>query len=290
MSVQPTVSAHHLHDELLIARLAGDDVTAAERAAAVGLVETCAECAALASDLRAIISDMATLPAPPRPRDFRLTPADAARVRPRGMLARIPLLRSRATAPRYGFAGALGAAMATLGLAGILVSGATTLLPQAGSTVLFGAGGAGGGAAAQSQAGAPSYAMPAPSLGVELTSPPRVVTAPASSPASGAVASPAASASAFAPSPQPNAAATAAPAASASAAGGGTSRDASASAPASPVAMASNPEEVTAGPALAAPPQPPAQPLPIVPIASLGLVIVGLALLLYSRLAGGRSV
>ena len=72
------------HDETLIARLAVDDLAdrRARRPARPRLVADCPACAELLADLRAIAAATAALPAPRRTRDFRLTEADAARLRP----------------------------------------------------------------------------------------------------------------------------------------------------------------------------------------------------------------
>ncbi len=113
--------SHPAHDSYLIAQLAADDLTGPDREFAERLVAACPRCADLLADLRAIASATADLPAPVRPRDFRLTPADAARLRSRwrrwlGGLAE----------PRFSFAQPLGAALATIGLAGLLL----TVLPS----------------------------------------------------------------------------------------------------------------------------------------------------------------
>ena len=64
---------------LLIAALLDDDSTA-RRGAGRALVACCPACAALHDDLLALSSATRALPIPPRPRDFRLTAADAARL------------------------------------------------------------------------------------------------------------------------------------------------------------------------------------------------------------------
>src|ERR1035437_8221789 len=75
-------TAHASHDESLVVRLFGYDVDPAERSRALDLVAGCEECAALYADLGSIATATSALPAPARPRDFTLTPADAARLRP----------------------------------------------------------------------------------------------------------------------------------------------------------------------------------------------------------------
>jgi hypothetical protein len=66
------------------------------------------------------------VPAPVRPRDFRLTPEQAAAIRPPSGLRR--LLAPLAGA-RFAFAGPAGAGLAALGLAGILLSGGLNVQP-----------------------------------------------------------------------------------------------------------------------------------------------------------------
>ena len=85
---------HPDHDETLIARLAVDDLASddRDRLRATTQVAECPACAELLADLRTIATAVAALPEPRRTRDFRLTEADAARLRPtgwRGALARL---------------------------------------------------------------------------------------------------------------------------------------------------------------------------------------------------------
>lgn len=80
--------AHAGHDELLIARFASDDVTDTEAARARGLTRDCSNCAALFADIAAISTAVRTdLPAPIRPRDFRLSPEQARSLRGRPSFA-----------------------------------------------------------------------------------------------------------------------------------------------------------------------------------------------------------
>ena len=58
-----------------------DDSYPAEQPEARQLVETCNDCAALATDVRLIAASMQRLPQPRRPRDFRLTAEQAQRAR-----------------------------------------------------------------------------------------------------------------------------------------------------------------------------------------------------------------
>ena len=93
----------------------------------------CPACAELLADLRAIATATAALPAPRRTRDFRLTDADAARLRPAGWRG----LVARFGSPSFAFTRPLAAGLATLGIAGLLFAtiplgfgGATSLAPE----------------------------------------------------------------------------------------------------------------------------------------------------------------
>jgi hypothetical protein len=79
---------HDAHDERLIASLLDRDTSNPERSAAQARVASCPECAALHADLVALSRATTELPPVARSRDFRLTPADAARLR--GAAAREP--------------------------------------------------------------------------------------------------------------------------------------------------------------------------------------------------------
>jgi hypothetical protein len=106
------------HDETLVARLAANDLAARELEAARAQVAECPACAQLLVDLRSISSATSALPAPRRTRDFRLTEADAARLRPagwRGLLARLG-------SPGFAFARPLAGGLAALGIAGLILA------------------------------------------------------------------------------------------------------------------------------------------------------------------------
>jgi len=118
------------HDETLVARLAADDVSGAEAASAAHLVADCPACAELHADLRSIIAATATLPAPRRTRDFRLTEADAARLQRTGWRR----LLGRFGDPRLAFTRPLATGLVTLGIAGLLLSAAPSFLPFLGSS------------------------------------------------------------------------------------------------------------------------------------------------------------
>ncbi len=115
--VRPT--SHEHHDPMLVAALAAGDLAGTDRDQAITLTRTCADCADLHADLLALASATAAAPAPvaTRPRDFRLTPADAARLHPSrwrrlaAAIAKSPTLLSRP----------MGVGLATLGLVGLLI-------------------------------------------------------------------------------------------------------------------------------------------------------------------------
>jgi len=71
---------HARHDRWLVVRAAShdDDLTPAEAALARALLDGCDDCASLAADITTISRATAVSLAPSRPRDFRLTPAQAA--------------------------------------------------------------------------------------------------------------------------------------------------------------------------------------------------------------------
>jgi hypothetical protein len=128
--------SHRLHDRLLVARAVGDDLDRLDRAAADALLEACADCRVLAAELRTLRSTAASLPAARRPRDFRLTEAQAERLRG-GTLRR---LLAPLGGPVFGFLQPLAGAVIAIGL-GLLVvtslptlggSGAAQFAPQAG--------------------------------------------------------------------------------------------------------------------------------------------------------------
>lgn len=121
---------HPDHDLVLIAAHAAGDTTDADRSHAQALLDTCESCAELHQDLIAIATATRSLPnLATAPRDFRLAPEQAARLR-RGNWLRTVL------APFSGAASAarpVATAFTSLGIAGLLVA---MLLPGAlGSTV-----------------------------------------------------------------------------------------------------------------------------------------------------------
>lgn len=129
------VARHALHDEELIAALVDDGLEDAEAGRARALVERCSACHDLHRDLVAIntairASGTAAALAAVRaaPRDFRLTPAIAAALRPSAQGARF--LDRLADAVRS-FGRPMGASLATLGVVGLLVGTVTFGVPGA---------------------------------------------------------------------------------------------------------------------------------------------------------------
>jgi hypothetical protein len=115
---EAAAASHDQHDLLLVAALAAGDLTGAERDQAISLTTTCGECAALHTDLVAIARATATLPPPiaSAGRDFRLSPAQAASLRRTGWRRFLPASGANPlTRP-------LGVALATFGIAGLLIS------------------------------------------------------------------------------------------------------------------------------------------------------------------------
>lgn len=106
------------HDETLIAGLAAGDLADAEAATARALVTSCPACAELHADLLSIMAATTALPAPSRTRDFRLTEADAARLRPRGWRRFVGQLAD----PRLAFTRPLAGSLIALGVAGLVLA------------------------------------------------------------------------------------------------------------------------------------------------------------------------
>jgi anti-sigma factor RsiW len=118
MAVNRIPTDHAAHDELRIAAYAAGDLEGAELAIATESIASCPACARLADDLALIRSATSRLPQPGRTRDFRLTEADAARLRPPGWRRFVASLAG----PRFALTQPLAAGLATLGLAGILLA------------------------------------------------------------------------------------------------------------------------------------------------------------------------
>lgn len=135
-----TTPLHTDHDLILVAALAAGDLEDAELDAARALVASCPDCAELRDDLAGIAAATRILPVPARVRDFRLSDEQAERLRPKGWRRFVAGFGS----PRLAFARPLGMALATVGLAGLLLTavapGQLANLAPVGSAIDAGAG------------------------------------------------------------------------------------------------------------------------------------------------------
>ncbi len=113
-----TTTLHTDHDLTLVAALSADDLTGPELDDARSLVAACPACGEVYVDLVAIASATRALPSPVRPRDFRLTEEQAVRLRPGGWRRIV----AGFGAPRLAFARPLGVGLATVGLAGLMLT------------------------------------------------------------------------------------------------------------------------------------------------------------------------
>ena len=122
MPNQPDVrsTSHDRHDPLVVAALAAGDLAGTDRDHATDLIKSCPDCATLHDDLVAIARATASVPPPiaVRPRDYRLSPKDAARLRPAGWRRFAGVLAG----PRLAFTKPLGIGLTTIGLAGLLLA------------------------------------------------------------------------------------------------------------------------------------------------------------------------
>src|SRR4051794_33948902 len=141
-------ASHDRHDRLVVAALAAGDLTGTELDQARALIASCPECAALHGDLIAIARATATLPPPilSAGRDFRLSPAQAESLALRGWRRFLPA--GRTSSP---FTRPLGVALATLGIAGLLIG--TVPLGFPGSVPATNTGTSAAGDAAQPESG-----------------------------------------------------------------------------------------------------------------------------------------
>jgi hypothetical protein len=111
-------SAHYAHDTLRIAAYTLGDLSANESAAAHRQIRDCRECAALHSDLTSLSTALTSLSkTATAPRDFRISPEQAARLRGGPWWRRI----ARSIAAPRGFGRPLATAFTTLGLVGLLI-------------------------------------------------------------------------------------------------------------------------------------------------------------------------
>lgn len=120
-SRKPRIPTEHArHDRLIVTRYAGDDSYPTEVDEARELVQTCPECARLAEDIRLLMAATSEMPAPRRPRDFRLTPEQAESLRGsflERLLRPLGAPRLAVLRPVAGVAMSLGLALAVAGAA-----------------------------------------------------------------------------------------------------------------------------------------------------------------------------
>ena len=194
----PPVSEMHVqHDSLLVASLAAGDLAGTERDRANAQISACPDCAALHADLILIARATAALPPAVAPRDFTLTTDQAARLRPTGLRRLVAAIAgSRPLMSRQ-----LGMGLATIGLAGLLVSAVPSMLLGGLSAAAPAqpAAAPAGGASAGSAETATDASGPVSITGDEGSSPPKALGPVVSA------ASPAASAAVARPIPNPSA-------------------------------------------------------------------------------------
>jgi hypothetical protein len=159
---------HEQHDPLLVVSLASGDLATDDRvrADAQSLVENCADCARLHDDVLALARATKALPPAIRPRDFQISPQQAARLRPAGWRRFVAGLAG----PGSPFSRQLGVGLATLGIAGLLIGA----LPS----VQLGLGGSAAASAAPSAPAAGAPAFESSSQGAALLPAPQASAAP----------------------------------------------------------------------------------------------------------------
>jgi hypothetical protein len=178
------------HAALIVALDAGD-LAGDERDLAAALAGSCSGCASLLADLALLRAATALLPAPPRSRDFRLTDADAERLRPSPWRRLVAWMGAPRSTVRP-----LAGGLAALGIAGLLLTTTPGLfgasagsLTTADSAATVPADNQAAGAASEPSAAASAAA-------ITLTGPataPSVAAAPSAAASPAPVASPAAS-------------------------------------------------------------------------------------------------
>jgi hypothetical protein len=114
----------------LIAALDAGDLAGIERDRAATLVGSCTGCASLLADLAVLRAATAALPVVPRTRDYRLTDADVARLRPPAWGRLVGWLGAPRSKVRP-----LAGGLAALGIAGLLLSTTPGLFGQAAMTL-----------------------------------------------------------------------------------------------------------------------------------------------------------
>lgn len=126
-------SDHRRHDRLLVARFAVGDAEFGQEREAKDLVRRCSECAALAADIGLISKGVAQMPAPRRPRDFRLSPEQADGLRGSAFGRFLRSLTGSGWAvvrPVAGVALSIGLVMSVVGFLPIMGGGGPAAAPE----------------------------------------------------------------------------------------------------------------------------------------------------------------
>jgi hypothetical protein len=163
--------AHATHDLSIVAELAARPTDIDERTAmhARAQVAECDACADVLADLLAVRTTLPATSTPARPRDFRLTDTEAARLHRTGWRRALGFFGS----PRDGFSRPLAIGLTTLGLAGLLFA----VVPSMSLTV--GLGGAASSKTLSAVGGPIQQAAPAPSAAAASAAGPAVPAASA---------------------------------------------------------------------------------------------------------------
>lgn len=165
-----TTTDHATHELERLSAAVDGTLPAADRPSVTAQLAACDACADLHADLLAIVAANRAMPTPQRPRDYQLTAADAARLRRggiRGWLDRIGSPKDRLSRP-------LAVGLTTLGLVGVLVGTAPSLLPSF------------NGATGSAAASAPTRDLVDKTAAGEASAAPGVAAAPAPSAAASA--------------------------------------------------------------------------------------------------------
>lgn len=116
--IPPIPHDHSRHDRLLVTRYAADDAYPGESEEARELVASCGECAALAADIRSLMTATAALPPARRRRDFRLSHEQAGRLRGtfvERLVRRLAAPEPSSVRPLAGVAVSIGLVLAVIG-------------------------------------------------------------------------------------------------------------------------------------------------------------------------------
>ena len=163
---------HSRHDRLLVVRYLDrdDDLLAGEVSEARALIASCPDCAALGAELQLIADRTSHMVLPARPRDFRLTPEQAASLRPGGMRR---FLESLGAAFRFQYLRPLAGAAVAIGLLLAVVGSVPMMHLGASAAVTSDAGDTSGrGSSVQLPTAAPVAASPANVAGMDTNASP----------------------------------------------------------------------------------------------------------------------